>query len=192
MKKLVLAVVVLLVAGAGVALWWRGPVLPPAPMTPPPIKVEMVPREALLYFGDEQGRYLVSEMRQIAGCDEDSDCVRNLVEALIAGPHDRLLPILPETAVLNSVELQKDLVVLDFNRALVHAHPGGTFSELLTVYGLMNSLTVNFPYLKQLQILIDGQKVSTLKGHVSLLRPVQSDFSYSHPLQDYSTEDNAQ
>lgn len=152
----------------------------PAPV---PIKVELLPREALLYFADPAGRYLVSEIQQIAGCDEDRDCVRNLFIALVKGSQGDLLPILPpQTEVLN-VELRDDLVVVDFNGVFVHAHPGGSLSELLTVYGLVNSLAVNFPYLKQVQILVEGQPVETLKGHVSLARPVMADFSYSRPPQ---------
>lgn len=151
--------------------------------TPPPavIKVEQLPREVLLYFADPEGVYLVSETQQIAGCEEDSDCIRNLFSALVSGPQGELLPILPAQAEVLSVELRDDLVLVDFNSAFVHSHPGGSLSELLTVYGLVNSLAVNFPYLKQLQILVEGKPVARLKGHVGLVQPIMADFSYSHP-----------
>ena len=143
------------------------------------IKVEQLPREALLYFADPEGRYLVAETQQIKGCEEDIDCVKNLFTALVAGSQSDLLPIVPVQAQVLNVELREDLALVDFNSAFVHSHPGGSLSELLTVYGLVNSLTVNFPYLKQLQILVDGQPVTSLKGHVSLSRPLMADFSYS-------------
>lgn len=181
MKRSLLLLIPLLVVVLLVV--WLQPEEQEEEPAPVPIKVELLPREALLYFADPAGRYLVSEFQQIAGCDEDWECVRNLFISLVNGPQGDLLPILPPQTEVLSVEIRDDLIVVDFNGAFVHAHPGGSLSELLTVYGLVNSLTVNFPYLKQVQILVEGQPVETLKGHVSLARPVMADFSYSRPPQ---------
>ena len=150
---------------------------------PVAIKIEELPREALLYFVAPEGSYLVSEIQQIAGCDDDRDCVRNLFTKLAAGSQGSLAPVLSPQVKVLSVELRDELAVVDFNQAFIHAHPGGSLSELLTVYALVNSLAVNFPYLKQLQILVEGASVETLKGHVRLVRPVIADFSYSRPPQ---------
>lgn len=168
---------------AGIVVWLLQPEKQEEPQVPEIVKVEELPREVLLYFADPDGRYLISEMQQITGCEEDSDCVKNLISVLLAGPQGDLLPILSAQAKVLSVELKDDLAVVDFNSAFIHAHPGGSLSELLTVYGLANSLSVNFPYLKQLQILVEGKQVVTLKGHVGLSRPIKADFSYSHPPQ---------
>ncbi|MDT8418792.1 MAG: GerMN domain-containing protein [Desulfuromonadales bacterium] len=187
MKRSLLLLVPLLVVVLLVI--WRQPAKQVKEPAPEPIKVELLPREALLYFADPAGRYLVSEIQQIGGCDEDRDCVGNLIASLISGPQGELLPILPPQAEVLNVELRDDLVIVDFNGAFVHAHPGGSLSELLTVYGLVNSLAVNFPYLKQMQILVEGQPVGTLKGHLSLDRPVMADFSYSRQPQTDARKD---
>ena len=88
---------------------------------------------------------------------------------------------MPASARVLGIELENDLVQVNFSRQLVDLHPGGSLSELLTVYGLANSLAENFSYLRQLQILIDGQPQATLKGHVRIDQPVYADFSYSRP-----------
>ncbi len=64
------------------------------------------------------------------------------------------------------------------------AHPGGSISELFTVYGLANTLAVNFPHVRQVRILIEGEAVESLKGHVGLRDAVKADFRYSRPAEE--------
>jgi hypothetical protein len=52
---------------------------------------------------------------------------------------------------------------------------------LLTVYGVANTLAVNFPHLRQVRFLVAGQDVETLRGHVDLRAPVPADFRYGRP-----------
>ena len=42
----------------------------------------------------------------------------------------------------------------------------------MTVYTIVNALLTNLPDLQEVQILIDGQEVDTLAGHVDLRRPL--------------------
>jgi spore germination protein GerM len=135
-------------------------------------------REVLLYFSSADGQTLLAEPRQIAGCELDEDCMTSTVQALISGPAGDMVPILPSRTSLRGLTVDGSLVQLDFSRELIDAHPGGTQSELLTVYGLADTLTVNFPHLRQVQILVEGAPVTTLKGHVDLRRPVYPDFSF--------------
>jgi hypothetical protein len=78
---------------------------------------------------------------------------------------------------LRNVTVTNSLVSVDFSQELIAAHPGGTQSELLTVYGLADTVAVNFPHLRQVQISVEGSPVATLKGHVDLRQPVNPDFS---------------
>ena len=135
-------------------------------------------REVILYFSSADGQNLLAEPRQIAGCELDEECLANLVQALISGPSGDMVPILPSRTTLRGLTVDGSLVQVDFSRELIDAHPGGTQSELLTVYGLADTLTVNFPHLRQVQILVEGAPVATLKGHVDLRRPVYPDFSF--------------
>jgi hypothetical protein len=134
-------------------------------------------REVILYFASADGQALVAETRDIAECQQDEDCLRDLVRALIAGSQGALAAILPAQVVLNDISVEGSLVNVDFSQELISAHPGGTQSELLTIYGLADTLAVNFPHLRQMRVLVDGTPVATLKGHVDLRQPINPDFS---------------
>ncbi len=153
----------------------------------PPAEVQVVAvgqeehrqaREVILYFASAQGEMLVAESRDIV-CLEEVECVRLTVQALVKGPQSRLAPVLPDSTVVRGVEVQNGAAVIDFSRDLVSAHPGGSISELLTVYGVANTVAVNFPHIRQVRILVEGQVLETLKGHVGVREPVQADFRYS-------------
>lgn len=169
-------VAVLFVAGLVIATWQTGKVPEEAiPVVDVPPSAD---REVLLYFSSADGQTLLAEPRQIAGCELDEDCMTSTLQALIAGPAGDMMPILPPRTTLRGLTVDGSLVQVDFSRELIDAHPGGTQSELLTVYGLADTLTVNFPHLRQVQILVEGAAVTTLKGHVDLRRPVYPDFSF--------------
>ena len=183
MKKIVLGMLGLLVFGivAGYGIGWfftrSQPVTDRIPIA---VEPELPPREVQLYFADVQGQYLVPELRQIPGCDADQACMRSLIEALAQGSELGGLPVLPKGTRLLNVELENDLVRLNFSRQMVDQLPAGSLSELLAVYALANSLVENFSYLRQIQILIEGEILQTLKGHVRIDQPIFADFTYSH------------
>jgi hypothetical protein len=103
--------------------------------------------------------------------------LRDTVRALVAGSQDGFAAVLPAQVVLNDVSVEGSLVNVDFSQELISAHPGGTQSELLTIYALADTLTVNFPHLRQMRVLVDGAPIETLKGHVDLRQPINPDFS---------------
>ncbi len=184
MKKLMLTLVGLLafgiLAGYGIG-WYMQQGKQSTKRLPIVVEAELPSRSVELYFADPQGGYLQPELRQIPGCEEDRDCISALLQELIGGPQQGGLPVLPKSARVFAVELENDLVRVNFSRHLVDLHPGGSLSELLTVYSLVNSLAENFSYLRQLQILIDGEIIPTLKGHVRIDQPIYADFRYSRP-----------
>jgi hypothetical protein len=61
---------------------------------------------------------------------------------------------------------------VDLSREASANHPGGSLEETLTVYTIVNALTVNLPAIAHVQILIDGKEVDTLAGHVDLRHPL--------------------
>ena len=61
---------------------------------------------------------------------------------------------------------------MDLSREFATAHTGGTTDELLSVYTIVNVLTLNLPAVHSVQLLVDGKEVETLAGHVDLRRPL--------------------
>ena len=146
-----------------------------------PVATVDTERDVTLYFASADATKLISVTDRIS-CAGEQGCLRGIVEALIDGPVTTGQPVIPARTSLNGVRVEEDTAILDFDAQLVKGHPGGSQSELLTVYALANSVAVNFPHLRQVQITIDGAAVDTLKGHVDLRRPLLADFSYSRRI----------
>ena len=49
---------------------------------------------------------------------------------------------------------------------------------MFTVYALVNALTTNLPGVSAVQILINGQEVDTLAGHIDLRRPLEQNMEW--------------
>ena len=146
-----------------------------------------VKREVILYFGALNAPLLEQEVRNIAECDGEQACIMGLVQALISGPEvkpEAQVPlgpehvaVLPSEAMLLSVEVIDETARLNFNQALISHHPGGSSSELLTVHAIVNTLAANIPHIRGLELLVNGERINTLRGHVDLSQPVIADFS---------------
>lgn len=145
------------------------------------IAEQLPDREIQLYFTDSSGSFLVPEAVEVPGCDDDQDCIQRLLNSLITGPQQGNLPVLPKETKILAIEVENDLARVNFSKHLVDLHPGGSLTELLSIYSLANSLNENFPYIRQLQILIEGEARQTLKGHARIDQPIYADFSFSKP-----------
>ncbi|MCW8858871.1 MAG: GerMN domain-containing protein [Deltaproteobacteria bacterium] len=142
---------------------------------------ELPAREVQLYFTAPDGTFLIPETVEIPGCDEDRDCISSLLVELIQGSRLKNLPVLPKEAEVLAVQVENDLVRINFSKKLVDFHPGGSLTELLSIYSLANSLSENFPYIRQVQLLIDGEVKQTLKGHARIDQPIYADFGFNNP-----------
>jgi spore germination protein GerM len=148
------------------------------PVAPPvPVESQRQLRTLTLYFAAADGSGLVAEGRETADCLVEVDCLRATVQALLDGPVGDLTPVFPPQAVLLGINVVGSEVHVDFDRALVDNHPGGSWGELLTVYALADTVAENFPHLRQVRIFVEGTALETLKGHVDLRQPLAPDFS---------------
>ncbi|MDN5344571.1 MAG: hypothetical protein PWQ18_682 [Clostridia bacterium] len=174
-----LLLVVLMVSGCGLVDRLTGKsrtevqVQLPPPETSTPVagaeaqKESTKTTEVVLYFSDATGNYLVAEKRSIPLVE---GIARATIEELIKGPGpgSQLLPTIPKGTVLKDINIRSDgLARVDFSKELVANHSGGSLGESLTVYSIVNTLT-QFPSVKQVQFLVDGQYVKTIAGHVDV------------------------
>ena len=137
-------------------------------------KVVREKKMVTLYFADPEGEYLVGERREILKRREVKEEAAETITELIRGPKGKLIPTLPSRTKLLSLQVdEKGLAKVNFNKALSKDHPGGSSAEIMTVYSIVNSLALNFPQIREVQILIEGRGES-ISGHLVLDRPISS------------------
>ncbi len=130
-----------------------------------------------LYFEAPEGNGLLSEEREIVFSDDLPGQLRTLVEELVRGPTSELLPTLPpQTRVLEVFVTARGVAYVNLSGEATGL-PGGSKSELLTVYSVVNSLVTNFPAVSRVQILVEDRIVSSFSGHVDLSRPLPADMT---------------
>jgi spore germination protein GerM len=128
-----------------------------------------------LYFSGEKGDYLTGEKREISNKGDAQEEAKEIIDELIKGPTGKLIRTLPPRTKLLSLQIdERGVANVNFDNALSRDHPGGSSAEIMTVYSIVNSLTLNFPQIKEVQILIEGEKGGSIKGHLALDRPILS------------------
>ena len=137
---------------------------------------EMV--EVNLYFSDSQAMYLVAEKRKIS---QAPSLARQAVVELIKGPESSdLYPTIPEGTQVNEVYIVDDIVYIDLSEEIFKNHPGGSSGELMTVYSIVNTLT-EIPMIKGVQILVEGNEMKSLVGHIDISMPLLRDEDWIKP-----------
>lgn len=113
------------------------------------------------------------ESREIDLTQDLVSQAKQLIHELIKGPKGDLGSTIPRDTKLRELYLdQMGTVYVDFTRELAANHPGGSSAELHTIYSIVDSLILNFPEIKRVQILIEGEKIrETLAGHIDARRP---------------------
>jgi hypothetical protein len=94
---------------------------------------------------------------------------KQVLNTLLAGPVDSEARTLPSDAALLAFYLLPDgTAVADFSEALGTSIPSGIQSEQLAIDSISRTLEANVPQVQRLRILIHGQEVDTLAGHLDL------------------------
>ncbi|HXM90474.1 MAG TPA: GerMN domain-containing protein [Candidatus Dormibacteraeota bacterium] len=94
---------------------------------------------------------------------------KQVLNTLLAGPADPELRTVPPDAVLLAFYLLPDGTgIADFSEAMASSIPSGIESEQRAVDSITHTLAANVPQVTRLKILIHGQEVETLAGHLDL------------------------
>jgi len=94
---------------------------------------------------------------------------KQVLNTLLAGPVDPEQRTLPPDAVLLAFYLLPDGTgIADFSEGLASSIPSGIESEQTAVDSITKTLAANVPQIMRLKILIHGQEVETLAGHLDL------------------------
>ena len=129
--------------------------------------------QATLFYVADNGQELVPLSRPVLYGATPLEQARRIVEAVVEPPPQGQRSALPEGTTVRSVFLAADgNTFVDLGGAIVTGHPGGSLNEALTVYAIVNAVTVNLPDIAAVQILVDGKQVDTLAGHIDLRYPL--------------------
>jgi sporulation and spore germination protein len=148
----------------------------PAPAAParPGRKIK-----ARLFYIAEDGMRLTSVERDIPYGEGTLEQAREIVAAQLAPVAEPIVSAVPAGTTVRAVFVtDKGEAFVDLSKDVVTAHPGGTQSELLTIYSIVNAVTENLPAVTAVQLLVDGKEVETLAGHVDLRRPLTKNVAY--------------
>jgi len=149
-------------------------------VVPPPRPITKKKNASVnLYFSDPHSDFLVKETRvMIWETDDVKGQMRMIIDALLKGPNGNFFQTIPPRVVVQDITLKgKGLGVINFSRELSQNHPGGSLAEMHTIYSIVNSLLLNIPPLKAIQILVEGEAPETLKGHIDCRNPFKADLS---------------
>jgi spore germination protein GerM len=129
----------------------------------PVVKVKM------FWTSSEDESALAPVIIQLALSKDAALRAKQVINTLLAGPVDSDLRTLPPDAALLAFYLLPDgTAVADFSEALATSTPSGIQSEQLAVDSIARTLEANVKPVKRLKILIHGQELDTLAGHVDL------------------------
>ncbi|HUF47967.1 MAG TPA: GerMN domain-containing protein [Vicinamibacterales bacterium] len=129
---------------------------------------------ATLYYVGENGVELVPVTRDVPYGATPAAQARRIAEAQVQPPPDGLLPVVPDGTSVRAVYLSaRGEAYVDLSREVVTGHAGGSVNEALTVYAIVNAMIVNLPDVSAVQILVDGQEIDSLAGHLDLRHPLR-------------------
>lgn len=152
---------------------------PPAP--PPPAAAATTGRKikARLFYVSDDGRHLSGVERDVPYGDGSAAQAQEIVKAQLAPVAPPFVSAVPPGTTLRALYLTPNgEAYVDLSGAIVTGHSGGSLDELLTVYTIVNALTMNLPGVTAVQVLVDGKEVETLAGHINLRRPLAKNESW--------------
>ena len=148
---------------------------PPLPTAANPSDTPPPPQEINLFLLDPTSLTLVPvKTERRLHRTELTKRLSQVVTALIQETPPNFRNTIPRGTLLNESYIDtQQTAYLDFSNHLSDGHIGGTTAELLTITAILKTVFDAFPDdIKQVQILIDGEEVKTLAGHLNLSQPL--------------------
>jgi hypothetical protein len=133
---------------------------------------------ATLFYATADGQALAAVKREVPLAEGVRAQGREILESQLEPAPAPYRSAIPAGTMLRAFYItDRGDAFVDLSPEISTAHPGGSTTELLTVYAIVNAVTVNLSSVKRVQILIGGKEADTLAGHVDLRRPFDRDTS---------------
>ena len=143
----------------------------------PVISPEKIDRQnVVLYFLNEKGTALAPEERSIE-VKQSQTLEYQIVEQLTLGPgNDSLKAAVPPSTKIKDIKTEEGICYVNLSGDFISSLSGDANTEKLTIYSIVNSLT-ELNTVNKVQFLIDGERISELKGHYDFSRTFERDES---------------
>jgi len=129
--------------------------------------------KARLLYVAANGLKLVSAEQDVPYGEGTAQQAREIVNAqLVPAAAPAVSAVPPGTKLRALFVTGSGEAYVDLSAEFATAHTGGTTDEALTIYTIVDALTINLPAITSVQLLVDGKEVETLAGHVDLRRPL--------------------
>lgn len=129
---------------------------------------------ATLFYVAPSGDALIPVEQEVPYAAAPAEQARRIVERQLAAAPVGHVSVIPAGTTLRALFLtSRGEAYVDVSREIVTGHPGGSLSEFLTVYAIVNAITINLPDITAVQVLVDGREVDTLVGHLDLRHPLR-------------------
>lgn len=184
---LVAALAVVVAAGVWVGrTWlpqWRSLPIETAPQSPAAATAEGPAEtrkiQATLFYVSADGMRLAAVQREIPYGEGAAEQARHILRELLQPAPPPYLSAIPAGTRLREVFLTgRGEAFVDLSREIGSGHLGGSLTEAFTVYAIVNTLTTNLPAVTGVQILVEGQEVDTLAGHIDTRHPLRKNLRW--------------
>jgi spore germination protein GerM len=141
------------------------------PLTPNlAVENKVAVRPVTLFF-ETPDMLLGPEQRNLALPENPGGALSVVVRELLKGSANASIPrIFPADSTVRATFLLPDgTAFVDLGGpTLTQGWGTGSHEELMAVYSIVSTVTTNFPEIKRVRILVNGEPAETLAGHISL------------------------
>jgi hypothetical protein len=137
----------------------------------PPISTpsDVATTATIFWASTEDAETLAPVLVRMALSADAKERAHQVIDALIThAPAPEQATVPPDTTLLAFYLLPDGTAIADFSQHLAQETPSGILSEQLAVNSIAQTLAANVESARRLKILIGGQEVDTLAGHVDL------------------------
>ncbi len=136
--------------------------------------IEILPQEEIsdeqlrktmvsLYYENKETKKLMPEARLVDVKLLINEPYKMLLELLMEEPKNTSLKtVIPDNVTINKIELNSDVLCIDFSKEFIENHQGGLENEKNTIYSIVNTLT-ELTEVNGIKIMIDNEENKAFK-----------------------------
>ena len=168
-----LAIVLLLISNSKRTIIQDAP--PELPGQANPTDMLPAPRQVNIFLLESDRLELTPIRVELRLYPETTTSLKQIITALVQETRTNYRNPIPRGTLINEVYIDtQKTAYLDFSHHLADGQIGGTTAEYLTVTAILRTVFDALPEdIKHVQILIDGEEVETLAGHINISQPLR-------------------